>query len=133
MDNPAGVAGLTGRGLSIGDAPGQTTTAVANFRLGEAWRALQRELKRIGVDIDAALASNVFTTEDLADVICQAAMRVLGNPAGVTKESGAVDDYSESREYGNVSQDVYFTAAELRRLTPDTVYAAPTAGSFKYL
>lgn len=133
MNNPATTDGLIGRGLIIGDDAGQTPSVVAEFRLGEAWRSLQAEMRRIPVDLAAAVAAGSITIEDIADVVCQAAMRVLRNPDGATEESAAIDDYRESRKVSDPSQDIYFTAAEIRRLTPLTAVQIPNAGSLKYL
>lgn len=132
MDNPASVPDLTGRGLSVGDAPGQTSNDVALFRLGEAWRALQAELRAQSLTPEAVLAGGVIKPEDLADVVAQAAMRVLRNADGASEESYSIDDYRESRKRDDASQDVYFTAAELRRLTGSAASALPWAGSMKY-
>ena len=124
MDNPATTAALTARGYT------PTDSGVAQTRLDEAWRALQRELRILGTSVEAALAAEWVTSDDLVDVIAGAALRVLDNPLGVTEDSAAVDDYRESRKLANSTRDVYFTAAELRRLVPPT--PPLTAGSFKY-
>lgn len=123
MDNPATTAALTARGyvLTSGDPVPQT-------RLDEAWRALQAELRVLGTTVDAAIASGWATADDLVDVVAAAALRVLRNPEGIEEESAGLDDYRESRKRSNPTEDVYFTSAELRRLTPPTL----TAGSFKY-
>jgi len=123
MDNPATLDDLTGRGYVLPSDP-----VVAQTRLDASWRALQRELRANGTSVDAVLATGWATDQDLADVVADATMRVLDNPDGVQQESTAVDDYSESRTYANTTQDLYFTAAEIRRLLPPI----PTAGSMKY-
>lgn len=134
MDNPASTTEhLTNRGLVIGGAPGETTQTVALFRLGEAWRALLAELRAMGQTPESILAGGVVTADDFADVVAQAAMRVLRNPDGASEESYSLDDYRESRKRDDTSQDVYFTAAELRRLTGSTAATVPLAGSLKYL
>lgn len=133
MQNPGTEAGLIGRGIKIGTGLGETPQAVAQFRLDEAWRALQAELRVLGVDPAIEVAASRITLDDLADVVCQAVMRVLRNPDGTESEAAQIDDYSESRKHGDTSQDLYFTAAELRRLLPSITVATPNAGSLKYL
>lgn len=118
MDNPADLSDLTGRGYTGDDGVGQV-------RLDEAWRALLLEVPTI----PASVASGILDPLAVADIIASAAMRVLRNPDGVKEAGGAVDDYRESRTYSDASQDVYFTAAELRRLR---IMPVPTSGSIKY-
>lgn len=118
MQNPAGIADLLGRGYK-GDA------AVGRVRLDEAWRALQLEVRTLETSISLGL----LTTAAIADVVTAAAMRVLRNDDGTEEESVAVDDWRETRKVADATKDVYFTAAELRRLQP---VAAPTSGSVKY-
>ena len=67
-----------------------------------------------------------------ADVVAAAARRVLRNPDGVKQEAGAIDTWSESRNYGDETQDVYFTAAELRRVTSTAQMSSDFAGSIPY-
>ena len=57
---------------------------------------------------------------------------MLRNPEGVEEESGAIDDYRESWKRSDSSADIYFTAAELRRLQPTVVAPTGFAGSMKY-
>lgn len=132
MDNPATTAGLPGRGIVIGDGPGQVTDAQATTRLAEAWRALQREMSRLGVNLEQQIASEALAEADVADVVYAAAVRVLRNPEGYVEESGAIDDWRESGKRADASTDLYFTAAELRRLSPTDSAGAASAGSFKY-
>lgn len=124
MDNPATTAALTARGYTVKDSE------VAQTRLDEAWRALQRELRVLGTTVEASVAAEWVTTADLVDVIAGAALRVLDNPLGVTEDAAAIDDYRESRKLANSTRDLYFTTAELRRLVPPS--PPLTAGSFKY-
>lgn len=119
MDNPASTTDLTNRGYVI--PPG---SPVAQTRLDEAWRALQGEVKTVV----ASIQSGWVSAEAVADVVASAALRVLRNPEGIEEESEAVDDYRGSRRRADATEDVYFTAAELRRLTQPI----PTAGSFPY-
>lgn len=131
MDNPAQVSDLTDRGYT-----GPATATVQQTRLAEAWRALRRERFADGLLVGPSLDVRVdvtgdITTDDVIDVVCSAAVRVLRNPEGATQDSGSLDDYQESRTLADASIDVYFTAAELRRLAPEVI-TAPTGGSFKY-
>lgn len=130
LPNPAQPSDLADRGYT-----GSATSTVQQTRLDEAWRALRRERfadgLRVGPSIDARAGTDDLSVDDLIDVVCQAAMRVLRNPEGAKQESGTLDDYTESQTLADASLDVYFTAAELRRLEPEVI-AAPTAGSFKY-
>lgn len=130
LPNPAQPSDLANR-----DYTGPASETVQQTRLDEAWRALRRERfadgLRVGPSIDARVGTDDLAVEDLIDVVCAAALRVLRNPEGAKQESGTIDDYTESRTLADASIDVYFTAAELRRLAPEVI-AAPTAGSFKY-
>lgn len=131
MDNPANPSDLTNR-----DYAGPASTQVQQTRLDEVWRALRRERFSDGLLVGPSLDARVgtvgdITVDDVVDVVCSATLRVLRNPDGAKQESGSVDDYQESRTLVDASLDVYFTAAELRRLAPE-VTAVPTAGSFKY-
>ena len=120
MENPATTAALTDRGYALPEGSSAPQT-----RLDEAWRALQREVR----SLESSLASGWIDSEDLVDVVAAAALRVLDNPEGIEEESGSIDDWRESRRRANATRDIYFTAAELRRLTPPV----PTAGSIPYL
>lgn len=90
--------------------------AVAQTRLNEAWRALQDELPGLVGRIE----SGVQSIDTVVDVVCSAALRILRNPEGYTDGATSIDDYSESwkTDPATRSSDLYFTAAELRRLTP---------------
>lgn len=123
MDNPAKPGDLTNRDYTV------TSNVVAQTRLDEAWRALRRE--RSLAPLEARITSGDLDVADVVDVVCAAALRVLRNPEGVEEESGSIDDYRESQKRADATQDMYFTAAELRRLAPDL--PVPTAGSFKYI
>lgn len=119
MENPATTDDLTARGYVLPpDSP------VPQTRLDEVWRALRREIP----SIETSVAAGWIDTADVADVVANATLRVLANPEGVEEESEAIDDYRVSRKRANATEDIYFTAAEIRRLTPVT----PTAGSLKY-
>lgn len=119
MENPATFTDLDARGYT-GAQP------VAETRLGEAWRALLREVP----SVPERISSGELTAADVVDVVCAAALRVLRNPDGIEQDSGSIDDYQESRRFADASSDVYFTAAELRRLQP--AIGVPSAGSLKY-
>lgn len=127
MGNPAQVADGV---LADRDYTGPASVKAQQTRLDEAWRALRREP---GVpDLEASIAAGLLTVEDVVDVVCAAALRVLRNPEGVESESGALDDYQEGRKFADASQDLYFTAAEVRRLNPTPAANTPWAGSLKY-
>lgn len=119
MDNPATIVDLVARGYVLPEG-----SPVPQTRLDQVWRALQREVP----SIQTSLTAGWLAREDVADVVADATMRILDNPAGVEEESEAIDDYRYTRKRANPTADIYFTAAELRRLTP----FVPTAGSQKY-
>lgn len=126
MENPAQPSDVTDRGYS-----GTASGTVQQTWLDVAFRALRRDLSRLGVDLDAAVAAETLDQDDVKDVVVAAALRVLRNPEGVEQESGGIDDYTESATRRDATEDVYFTAAELRRLTP-AVASTTWAGSVKY-
>lgn len=119
MKNPASTNDLAARGYSV---PSPATGA--QTRLDEAWRALVAEIPSIPARLDAQMLD-----QDLVvDTVARAALRVLRNPEGVEREEFAIDDWREGRKLANATDDVYFTAAELRRLElPDV-----SAGSMRY-
>lgn len=120
MANPATTADLKNRGYDLPDPP-----TVAQTRLDEVWRALKAEVRTL----EASVAAGWIDTEAVADVVANATLRILDNPESIEQESYGIDDYQENRRRANATSDVYFTAAELRRLAPPVT---PTAGSFKY-
>lgn len=123
MENPATPADLTEMGFTV------TDDAVAQRWLDVAWRALQREKALPG--LVARIQSGELGEADVIDVIAAAAGRVLRNPEGYESESGGIDDYQESVKRSDATMDVYFTAAEIRRLAAD--YSTNiSAGSMKY-
>lgn len=108
---------------------GLPSETVAQRWLDVVWRALRREDGMS--DLDARLASGELDPADVSDVICQATLRVLRNPEGLSQSSTSIDDYSESGQVADATRDVFFTAAELRRVAaPDQ--PAVTAGSLAY-
>ena len=119
MENPA-QAPITGYS-------GPADTAVQQYWLDVAWRQLQRELP----SLVARIEDGEIDETTVADVVTAAARRVLRNPEGFESESGSIDDYQESWKRSDASEDIYFTTAELRRLSP-TVASVPAAGSVKY-
>lgn len=125
MENPAQEQDLTNRGYT-----GPADPAVQKEWLDVAFRALRRELRLNGVDIDADPAP--VDPSDIKDVVVSAALRVLRNPEGAKSTSGSVDDYSESTDHADATEDVYFTAAELRGLIPLGSIDTGWAGSVKY-
>lgn len=120
MDNPAT--------LPIVGYSGTATTEVQQYWLDAAWRALQREDQ----GLVARITAGDLDAETAADVVYAAARRVLRNPDGVETEAGGVDDYTESWKLADATEDLYFTAAELRRLLPIDSTAVGFAGSIKY-
>lgn len=127
MENPAQPSDIADRGYS-----GTAITTVQQTWLDVSFRALRRDLARLGVDLDAAVEAQTLDPADVKDVVVSAALRVLRNPEGVEQESGSIDDYTESATRRDATEDVYFTAAELRRLTPLDTASAEWAGSVKY-
>lgn len=123
MDNPAQASDLTARGYS-----GTASPEVQQTWLDVAWRALRREVPTL----DADLASGAVDPMDVIDVLASAVLRVLRNPEGFESESGQIDDYSESWKRSDASLDVFFTAAELRRLRTVSPFAGGWSGSVKY-
>jgi hypothetical protein len=119
LQNPAQPSDLSDRGYAVSDDKKVETT-----RLGEAWRALVAEIPSLPARLDATTVDR----DTVIDVIASAAMRVLRNPEGRKRQTGAIDDYREEYEIADATQDVYFTAAELRRLALPAVWA----GSMKY-
>ena len=118
MDNPASTADLKAFGYE-----GPAAEAVQHRWLAATWRALRREVP----SVVRSLEDGNLDRDDVSDVVAAAALRVLRNPEGVKKDSGAIDDYQEAQEFVDASQDVYFTSAELRRLQPTE---ASTASAF---
>lgn len=121
MNNPA-TAPITGY-------DGTASTQVQQHWLDVAWRQLQREDRSLVARIDAG----DLDSQTVADVVTAAARRVLRNPEGLKQESGSIDDYQESATYADSSEDIYFTAAELRRLLPDeAAILTGWSGSLRY-
>lgn len=87
---------------------------VAATRLGEAWRALLREDASVATRMDAG----DLDLEVVVDVVTSAALRVLRNPENHAEGSVRLDDYAETWKANpsTVTSDLYFTAAELRRV-----------------
>lgn len=105
---------------------------VAQEWLGTVLRALLAE-PSVG-DLAGRIERGDVDVESVADVVLAATLRVLRNPAGVKQESGSIDDWSEARSYADETQDVYFTAAELRRLGTTAADAgAGFSGSIPYV
>ncbi len=88
-------------------------------RLDRTWRALVAELP----GLEARIASGEVSAETVADVVIDASLRVLNNPEGLTTFDESIDDYKHGGTYAERSQsnDLYFTTAELRRLSPRVV------------
>jgi hypothetical protein len=108
MDNPASAP--------IPGYDGNASTEIQQYWLDVAWRQLQREDRTLV----GRIMSGDIDTDTVSDVIEAAARRVLRNPDGRKSESVSIDDYSESWSTSDPTEDLYFTAAELRRLQPTT-------------
>lgn len=121
MNNPASapIPGYTGPADDV----------LQQYWLDVAWRQLQREDRGLVGRIEAGQ----IDATTVADVITAAARRVLRNPEGRESESGAIDDYQEAWKNADATEDIYFTAAELRRLQPaDAAVLNGWSGSVKY-
>lgn len=114
--------------LPIVGYAGTASDTVQAYWLEAAWRALQREDRTLADRVD----SGELDAETAADVVYAAARRVLRNPEGLKSESGAIDDYTESWQRADATEDLYFTAAELRRVRASDAYPSGFAGSIKY-
>lgn len=107
---------------------GPATNDVQTYWLNVAWRALQAEDR----SLVARIESGALDAAIVADVVTAAARRVLRNPDGRESEEGAIDDYREGWKNADATEDVYFTAAELRRLGDVATGLTGWAGSMKY-
>lgn len=125
MDNPATVADLENLGWDLSDG----------LHMAEGWLDLTfRRLLLAVPTIEESVASGHLSERNVADVVVTATLRVLRNPEGWESESGTIDDYQESFKRADASQDVYFTAAELRSLGPAAGQLLDgLAGSLKYV
>jgi hypothetical protein len=108
MDNPASAP--------IPGYDGNASTEIQQYWLDVAWRQLQREDR----SLVGRITSGDIDQATVDDVITAAARRVLRNPDGRKSENISLDDYSESWTTADPTEDLYFTAAELRRLQPAT-------------
>lgn len=120
MENPASTP-ITGY-------EGPATEEVQQYWLDVAWRQLQRE----DLGLVARIEAGDIDTATVADVVTAAARRVLRNPEGRESEEGAIDDYRESWKNADATEDVYFTAAELRRLQAQPGALGGWTGSIRY-
>lgn len=120
MDNPA-IAPIVGYD---GPAPED----VQQYWLDVAWRALQGEDRSLVANIEAGKIDVAM----VRDVVTAAARRVLRNPDGNVSEDFAIDDYRESWKKSDSTEDIYFTAAELRRLRPEEPVITGWSGSMGY-
>ena len=110
MDTPTTAGDV--RDKYFQDVPEGVSDVRLQTWLDVVWRALQGE----DTTLVARIESGAQDTQTVIDVIIAATLRVLRNAAGLEGEDFAVDDYRESRKYTDATQDVYFTAAEKRRL-----------------
>ena len=113
MGNPATVDDLEKLWRPLIDQPERERVQA---RLDRTWRALLAELP----GLEARIASGEVTAEPAADVVIDASLRVLNNPEGLMTFDESIDDYKRGGTYSerSLSNDLYFTAAELRRLSP---------------
>lgn len=95
-------------------------------RLDEVWRQLQLEIP----SLVGRIQSGQVPALAAGDVVIAATLRIFDNPGGVEEESASIDDYVERVKRANPTADVYFTAAEVRRLSPAGM--AHNAGSFSF-
>lgn len=127
MENPAQPSDLTERGYT-----GTASTTVQQAWLDVAFRALRRELRLHGVKLEESIdPGDVDAILDVVDVVVSATLRSLRNPDGVKSDAGGIDDYNENRTFADATEDIYFTAAEIRRLTP-VATGTGWSGSLKY-
>ena len=120
MQNPATTADL----IKLGYTPVPADSLVPQAWLDRAFRSLVLEVP----SLEASITAGKFTAADVIDVVVAAALRALRNGDGVTDEARSLDDYSETFKRADATEDIYFTAAELRRLVPQVF----GGGSFKY-
>lgn len=120
MDNPAQAP--------IQGYDGPADAGLQQYWLDVAWRQLQREDRTLVERI----AAGAIDPATVADVVYAAARRVLRNPDGVESGDHALDDYREGWKKADATEDIYFTAAELRRLAADDTFASGWSGSIKY-
>jgi len=115
VENPATLTDLRNR-WHPNPLDDEAAATVADTRLGEAWRALQDELPGLVARIEAG----TVTVDRVVDVVCAAALRVLKNPDNYSDGTISIDDFQKAWKYAPeaLSNDLYFTAAELRRLAP---------------
>lgn len=113
MDNPAILDDLRDRWYP-NPLDDSAAADVAETILDDAWDALQDEAP----GVDARLTAGSISTSSVIRAIVYAAKRVLENPENYTDGSVSIDDFAESwkRDAASVSNDLYFTAAELRRV-----------------
>lgn len=109
---------------------GPSTVETQQYWLDVAWRSLLTE-DDLG-DLVARIQANEVDKDTVADVVNAAARRALRNPEGNESEAGSIDDYQESWKKADATEDIYFTSAELRRLTPPSTWVGGFAGSVKY-
>lgn len=86
--------------------------------ISDAWRMLRRKMTRLGVDIEALIATDDDLKGDVVRVICAAVLRVMKNPEG--KRSESIDDYTWVRDQAVSAGLLYFSDDELDDLVPGT-------------
>lgn len=110
MATPAEVSDLQARWPFPGSVP-----STGQIKLDEAWRLLQQSVP----SVPSRIADASLDEEIVVDVLCSAVLRVLDNPSGYVEESVAIDDRTKTvkRDPERFSNDLYFTASELRRVS----------------
>lgn len=112
MENPGTLAKLETLWRPLTDSAEEGRVQA---RLDQTWRALQWEVP----SLVERLTNGDIEPDLVADVIHSATLRILQNPEGLETFDRALDDYREGGKYGATSSnDLYFTAAELRRVSP---------------
>lgn len=119
MPNPATTADVIARWRPLS---AQETINGETF-LADAWVILRRHFTRLGVDIEALIATDDAlpvdertVKADVVRVIVTAVLRVMKNPDGLAQES--IDDYTYKRDEATSAGLLYFTDDELDGLVP---------------
>lgn len=120
MENPASAP--------IAGYSGPADNELQQYWLDVSWRQLQADVP----SLVARIESGELDAATVGDTVTAAARRVLRNPEGFESESGQIDDYRESWKRSDSTEDVYFTAAELRRLQSALATSGGWVGSLKY-
>jgi hypothetical protein len=112
MTNPATTADVAARWRPLS---AQETTNASTF-LADAWLMLRRHFTRLGVDLEAEVATDSDLSDDVVRVEVAAVLRVMKNPDG--KRSESIDDYTWTLDQAVSAGLLYFTTDELDGLLP---------------